>query len=102
MPVGFGIGALVLNKKFFAELPENIRKIVEDTGKNTSELLTAAIRTKDQEAWNELMRTKKVVKLTDAEKAAWQAKFTDVRKVLKTEGKIKADVWDAVTKAAGK
>ena len=102
MPVGFGIGALVMNKKFYAELPDNIRKIIETTGKNTSELLTTAIRDKDQEAWTELMRTKKVVKLTDAEKAQWQAKFTDLRKVLKTEGKIKGDVWDAVTKAAGK
>ena len=102
MPVGFGIGALVMNKKFYSELPEDIRKVIESTGKNTSELLTTAIRNKDQEAWNELMRTKKVVKLTDAEKAQWQAKFTDLRKVLKTEGKIKGDVWDAVTKAAGK
>lgn len=102
MPVGFGIGALVINKKFYSELPENIRKIVEETGKNTSELLTRAIRTKDEEAWKELMRTKKVIKLTDAERAQWQTKFGDVRKVLKTEGKIKADIWDAVTKAAGK
>jgi TRAP-type transport system periplasmic protein len=102
MPVGFGIGALVMNKKFYSDLPDNIRKIVEDTGKNTSQLLTTAIRNKDQEAWNELMRTKKVVKLTPAERAQWQAKFADVRKVLKNEGKIKADVYDAVTKAAGK
>jgi len=102
MPVGFGIGGLVMNKKFYGELPDQVRKIVEETGKNASELLTAAIRNKDQEAWNELMRTKKVVKLTDAEKAGWQAKFADVRKVLKTEGKVKADVYDAVTKAAGK
>lgn len=102
MPVGFGIGALVINKKFYGDLPEPIRKVIEETGKNTSVALTAAIRGKDQEAWNELMRTKKVVKLTDAERAAWQAKFKDVRNVLKTEGKVKADVWDAVTKAAGK
>lgn len=102
MPVGFGIGALVMNKKFFADLPDDIRKIVEDTGKNTGKLLTTAIRAKDQEAWNELTRTKKVVKLTPAEKAQWHAKFANVRKVLKTEGKVKADVYDAVSKAAGK
>jgi TRAP-type C4-dicarboxylate transport system substrate-binding protein len=102
LPAGFGIGALVIQKKFLSDLPDNVRKIVEDTGKNTSELLTAAIRTKDDEAWKELLRTKTVVRLTDAEKAQWQAKFTDVRKVLKTEGKVKAEIHDAVTKAAGK
>jgi len=102
MPVGFGIGALVLSKKFMSELSDNVRKIIEETGKNTSELLTNAIRGKDQEAWNELVRTKKLVKLTPAEKAQWDVKFTELRKVLKTEGKVKADVFDAVTKAAGK
>ena len=100
MPVGFGIGALVMDKDFYASIPAACKQVIADTGKNTSELLTTAIRGKDGEAWAELMKTKTVVKLTAEEKAAWQAKFTEVRNKLKAEGKINAATWQAVTDAA--
>ena len=77
-----------------------LARFITDTGKNTSELLTQAIRGKDGEAWAELMKTKTVVTLTPTEKAAWQAKFAEVRNKLKAEGKINAGTWQAVTDAA--
>lgn len=100
MPIGFGIGALVMEKNFFATIPDACKPIIAETGKNTSNVLTQAIRGKDGEAWAELMKTKTVVKLTDAEKAQWQTKFTEVRNKLKSEGKINAGTWQAVTDAA--
>jgi TRAP-type C4-dicarboxylate transport system substrate-binding protein len=102
MPVGFGIGALIVKKDFYAGLPDNCRKVFEETGKNTSAALTTTIRGVDENAWTELKRTKKVVTLTDAEKAAWQEKFKFVRGKLKDEGKIEAGTWTAVVAAAGK
>ena len=102
MPVGFGIGALIVKKDFYAGLPEGCRKVFEETGKNTSTTLTSTIRDVDEKAWQELKRTKKVIALTDAEKAAWHEKFKFVRQKLKDEGKIEAATWDAVVKAAGK
>jgi TRAP-type C4-dicarboxylate transport system substrate-binding protein len=100
MPVGFGIGALVMDKEFHKSIPEACKQVINDTGKNTSELLTTAIRGKDAEAWAELMKTKTVVKLTPEETAAWKAKFLEVRNKLKAEGKINAATWQAVTDAA--
>jgi TRAP-type C4-dicarboxylate transport system substrate-binding protein len=102
MPVGFGIGALIIKKDFYASLPDKCRTIFEETGKNTSTTLTSTIRDVDEKAWQELKRTKKVIALTDAEKAAWQEKFKFVRQKLKDEGKIEAATWDAVVKASGK
>lgn len=100
MPIGFGIGALVMDKEFHKSIPEACKQVITDTGKNTSDLLTQAIRGKDGEAWAELKKTKTVVTLTPAEKALWQAKFAEVRNKLKAEGKINAGTWQAVTDAA--
>jgi TRAP-type transport system periplasmic protein len=102
MPVGFGIGALVMEKEFAKSIPAACKTVIEETGKNTSAVLTTAIRAKDKEAWDELKKTKTVVVLTADEKAAWQAKFTVVRNFLKSEGKINAATWQAVTDASAK
>ena len=57
MPIGFGIGALVMDTEFHKSIPDACKQVITDTGKNTSELLTQAIRGKDGEAWAELMKT---------------------------------------------
>lgn len=100
MPIGFGIGALIMDKDFFKSIPDACKTVIADTGKAAAEVLTASIRGKDDEAWNELKKTKTVVTLTEAEKAVWQQKFTELRQKLKAEGKINAATWDAVTAAA--
>jgi TRAP-type C4-dicarboxylate transport system substrate-binding protein len=102
MPVGFGIGALVVDKKFYEALPGDCKKVFEETGKNASATLTSTIRGKDLEAWNGLKASKKVVTLSDADKKAWEEKFAVVRNKLRDEGKIDKDIWNAVMQAAGK
>jgi TRAP-type C4-dicarboxylate transport system substrate-binding protein len=102
MPVGFGIGALVINKDIFNDLPQEAKDALLKTGKNAGELLSGRIRGIDDEAWKRALKDKKVVTPTADEKAQWQAKFKQVRDALKADGKINADVWDLVVKAAGK
>ena len=102
MPVGFGIGALVMNKDVFNALPDSAKAALEKTGKNAGELLTGRIRGIDNDAWNRALKDKKVITLTADEKAKWADKFKEVRNALKADGKINADIFDAVTKAAGK
>ncbi|CAN5828168.1 hypothetical protein BH11MYX4_BH11MYX4_28400 [soil metagenome] len=102
MPVGFGIGGLVMNKDIFNGLPEDAKKALLKTGKNAGDLLTGRIRGMDQEAWARALKDKKVIKPTDAERAQWQAKFKETRDQLKADGKVNADIWNTVVKAAGK
>lgn len=102
MPVGFGIGGLVINKEIFKELPPEAKAALEKTGKNAGELLTGRIRGMDKDAWARALKDKKVVTPTDAEKALWQAKFKETRDQLKADGKVNGDIWDTVVKAAGK
>ena len=102
MPVGFGIGALVMNKEIYNGLPEEAKKALVKTGKNAGDLLTGRIRGMDNDAWARALKDKKVIKPTDAEKALWQAKFKETRDQLKADGKVNADIWTTVVKAAGK
>jgi TRAP-type C4-dicarboxylate transport system substrate-binding protein len=102
MPISFGIGALVINKEIFNGLPAEAKTVLEKTGKNTGEVLSARIRSMDKDAWARALKDKKVIKPNDAEKAQWQAKFKETRDKLKADGKVNADLWDTVVKAAGK
>ena len=102
MPVGFGIGGLVMNKDIFNGLPEEAKAVLQKTGKNAGELLTGRIRGIDKEAWARALKDKKVITPTDAEKAQWQAKFKETRDKLKADGKVDEGIWKIVVKAAGK
>ena len=102
MPLGFGIGGLVMNKDIFNGLPPEAKAALMKTGKNAGELLTGRIRGIDKEAWARALKDKKVVTPTDAEKAQWQGKFKETRDKLKADGKVDAGIWDTVVKAAGK
>jgi TRAP-type C4-dicarboxylate transport system substrate-binding protein len=102
MPVGFGIGGLVINKEVFNTLSPKAKAALQETGTNAGKALSARIRTLDEQAWARAKTDKKVITLTDDEKAKWQAKFKEVRDVMKTDGKVNADVWQAVVSAAGK
>jgi TRAP-type C4-dicarboxylate transport system substrate-binding protein len=100
MPSGIGIGALVMNKERFEALPADAKAVLKRTGENTGTLLTQRIRGIDEAAFNRLKGNKTVVDLNDAEKAAWAEVFKKVRNSLKTEGKIKGEVFDEVVAAA--
>jgi TRAP-type C4-dicarboxylate transport system substrate-binding protein len=102
MPVGFGIGGLVINKEIFNSLSPKAKAVLEETGVNAGLALSGRIRDLDERAWKQAKTDKKVITLTDDEKAKWQAKFKEVRDSMKTDGKVNADVWQAIVSAAGK
>jgi TRAP-type C4-dicarboxylate transport system substrate-binding protein len=102
MPVGFGIGGLVINKEIFNTLSPKAKAALQETGTNAGKALSARIRSLDDQAWTRAKTDKKVITLTEDEKSKWQAKFKDVRDAMKTDGKVNADVWQAVVSAAGK
>ncbi len=92
--VGFGVGALVMNKETFDGLPEDARAVLKRTGENTGSLLTERIRKIDDKAFERLKSNKTVVTLNDTEKAAWGALFGKVRGAIKAEGKVRNDVLE--------
>ena len=100
MPIGFGIGGLVMANAAYKAIPEACRQKFADSGKAAGEVLTQTIRGVDGEAWEGLKKTKTVITLSAEEKAAWQVKFTEVRNRMKSENKIDAGTWTAVTNAA--
>jgi TRAP-type C4-dicarboxylate transport system substrate-binding protein len=100
MPVGFGIGGLVMANAAYTAIPEACRQKFADSGKAAGEVLTQTIRGVDDEAWKGLKNTKTVITLSAEEKAAWQAKFAEVRNRMKSENKIDGATWTAVTNAA--
>jgi len=101
MPSGIGIGALIMNKDRYDGLPADVRGILERTGKNAGKALTERIRGIDDQAFNRMKGNKTVVDPNDAEKNAWNEVFKKTRNSLKAEGKIKGDVFDEVSAAAG-
>ncbi len=101
LPSGIGIGALIMNKESYDSLPADAKAVLERTGKNAGKALTERIRGLDEAAFNRMKANKTVVDPNDAEKAAWAAAFKKTRDALKAEGKIKGDVFDEVTAAAG-
>lgn len=97
---GMGIGALVMSKDTFESLPADSKAVLERTGKNTGQLLTQRIRGIDDAAYQRFKANKTVVTLSDSEKKAWDAVFVKVRNSLKSEGKIRGDIFDQVVAAA--
>ena len=100
MPVGFGIGGLVMAEAAFKAIPEACRAKFAESGKAAGEVLTATIRGVDDAAWTSLKGTKTVITLTAAEKEAWQEKFKIVRNRMNSESKIDKALWTEVTNAA--
>jgi TRAP-type C4-dicarboxylate transport system substrate-binding protein len=101
MPSGIGIGALIMNKDRYDALPADVRGILERTGKNAGKALTERIRGIDDQAFGRMKGNKTVVDPNDTEKNAWNEAFKKTRNALKAEGKIKGDVFDEVSAAAG-
>ncbi len=76
---GFAVGALVVSSKKIDALPEDLRAIMQDTGKVATEALTKRIRSEDAAALGRLKGKMTVVELTADEKAKWQGVFKQVR-----------------------
>ena len=63
---------LVLSKKQLDAMPEDQRKIVEETGDLAAKALTKSIRSADSKSFERLKKKMEAHDPTDAEKAAWK------------------------------
>jgi TRAP-type C4-dicarboxylate transport system substrate-binding protein len=69
------LGGMVFSKKRLDALPGDLRAILDDTGARASAALRQRVRAEDDAAYERLATKMTVVKLTDAERAAWAAVF---------------------------
>jgi TRAP-type transport system periplasmic protein len=76
------IGALVLSSKRVDALPEDLRKVLMETGTIAANALTKRIRDEDDAAFNRLKTKMTVVSLSADEQARWDGIFKQVRQRL--------------------
>ena len=111
MPMGFGIGSLVMSSNKFKAMPADVQAALKDTGAITGKALTKAIRDADAAAWNRFSvgnpnanppvpPSMKVINPTDAEKAEWEKMFAQVKQTLQTNGTFRADILEKISAAA--
>ncbi|WP_420403259.1 TRAP transporter substrate-binding protein DctP [Nisaea sp.] len=91
----------VMNKDFYEGLSEAHRKIVDDAAREVEQQLRDAIYTEQAEAVEEVSSKMNVVKLTDAQRAAWkQATAGIVDRFVKETGPAGQAAVDAARAAA--
>ena len=85
------IGALVLSSKRVDALPEDLRKVLMETGSIAANALTKRIRDEDEAAFSRLKTKMKVVSLSADEQAKWEGIFKQVRQRL-SQGTFSPDL----------
>jgi TRAP-type C4-dicarboxylate transport system substrate-binding protein len=80
---GFGIGALVVAKARFDQLPADAQQILTDTGGRAAGRLTNRIRAIDAAAFAQMKNQKTAYEPSAAEKAEWGQLFQQVRQGLR-------------------
>jgi TRAP-type transport system periplasmic protein len=98
--VVFAIGALVFASKRLDALPEDLRGILQETGKVASGALAARIRGEDAAAFARLRARMTVVTLTEEERNKWAGVFREAVKRL-AQGVFPADFVAKLVKFAG-
>lgn len=93
----FVIGAVLLKKEKLDAMPEDLRKIVLDTGRTRAEALTKTIRLQDGEAFNRLKKTKITSTPTPEQVKAWQDILSATRKSLRG-APFAPEVFDRIVK----
>ena len=88
---GMMIGALLISSRRLSALSEGNRSIVLATGRVAANALTKRIRAEDAAAFNRLKGKMTVVNLSAADKAKWDATYTQVRQRL-TQGTFSPDL----------
>jgi len=79
---GTAIGALVFSNKRLKALPEDLRKIIIDTGKIAAAALTTRIRNEDVAAFERMKERMTVTTLSESEMRRWDAVFKQARRRL--------------------
>ncbi len=69
----FAVGAMVMAKKRVEALPDDLRTILQETGKVAAGALASRIRKEDAAAFERLKTKMTVVSLAEGEKAKWAA-----------------------------
>jgi TRAP-type C4-dicarboxylate transport system substrate-binding protein len=83
LTTGYGIGALVIAKARYDQLPDDAKDALTDTGGEAANKLTSKIRQIDAAAFAQMKNNKNAYEPTDAEKSDWANVFSQTRAALK-------------------
>lgn len=97
---GCAIGAVVMSSKRVSALPEDLRKIMIETGAVAAKALGQKVKDEDAAAFGRLKGKLKVIELSADEKKAWAAKFKETRKKL-AQGTFDPKLVEKIEKIAG-
>ena len=83
LTTGFGIGALLVSSSRVQGLPQNLKDVLTNRGKETGERLSKSIRNLDAGSFTRLKGSKQLYEPNDAEKGEWRDLFAKVRTQLR-------------------
>lgn len=97
---GCAVGALVVAQSRMKALPGDLRTILTDTGVIASKALGGRVKDEDLAAYKRLAGKMTVMKSSDSDKKAWQAKFKETRKRL-SQGTFAPALVEKIEKIGG-
>ena len=83
LTTAFAIGAIIVSSSRMQGLPQNLKDVLANRGREAAERLTKSIRNLDAQAFARLKSTKSAYEPNDAEKGEWRDLFTKVRQQLR-------------------
>jgi TRAP-type C4-dicarboxylate transport system substrate-binding protein len=83
LTTAFGIGAIIVSSSRLQGLPQNLKDVLNNRGREAAERLTKSIRNLDAQAFARMKSSKTAYEPNDAEKNEWRDLFTKVRQQLR-------------------
>ncbi len=83
MTTAFGIGAIIVSSSRLQALPQNLRDVLDNRGREAADRLTRSIRNLDAQAFARLKASKSAYEPSDPEKIEWRDLFVKVRQQLR-------------------
>jgi TRAP-type C4-dicarboxylate transport system substrate-binding protein len=83
LTTGFGIGAIIVSSARAQGLPQNLKDVLSNRGREAAERLTKSIRNLDAQSFARLKGSKTAYEPNDAEKQEWRDVFAKVRAQLR-------------------
>jgi TRAP-type transport system periplasmic protein len=83
MTEGFGIGAILVSSAKAQGLPQNLRDVLTNRGREATDRLTKSIRNLDAQSFARLKGSKAAYEPNEAEKGEWRDVFAKVRAQLR-------------------
>src|SRR5215472_9570967 len=75
MTTGFGIGAIIVSSSRLQALPQNLKDVLNNRGRDAADRLTKSIRNLDAQAFARMKSSKTAYEPNDAEKNEWRDLF---------------------------